>query len=282
MKTVIYEHFKSLDHLIDTMNERPQNAVFQKTDLSSQRDESDKPRKFSGTNTYQEAVDVMQAGYKDPLEQMKKAILKIGRNEDRKRPRLKDDFVGFIPHVPNTLKNIPLTMINREKVQNKQKTIHLTYSFCSLGNVSTDDIIKGGINFISLVNSIEKQGYRVKIDTIFASVTDQTAVIYSVNLKNYGQALNLLKLAFPLVHPGMLRRMSFKYIETAPGLTDRRFIGGYGTTLGFTCGDSLEKERTWLKDHGIIKEDNNYYINAKEAIKAPNIEALAEKTGLIL
>ena len=73
-------------------------------------------------------MEIMKTGYKDPLEKMKKAILKIGQNEKSNRPKLKNDFVGFYPHVPHTLMNLPITMINKEKQENKAKTIHLFYS----------------------------------------------------------------------------------------------------------------------------------------------------------
>lgn len=280
MRQVIYEHFKSLNQLLDTMDERPLNEVFKKELLSSQRDESENRRKFSGVNTYKEAIEIMEKGYNEPLEKMKRAILKIGRNDDYKKAKMKADFVGFVPHVPNAINNIPLTMINKERTRKKAKTIHLTYSFCALGGVSTDEIINGGINFISLVNSLEKQGFRVKIDTIFISISNGTASIYTVTLKDYGQALNLLKLAFPLVHPAMLRRISFKWLETTPELKEKGYRGGYGTTLGFTVSNNLEKEIKWLKEHGLFKNENSYYVNVYEAIKAKNIQELAQKMGL--
>ena len=60
-------------------------------------------------------MEIIRKGYYDPLEKMKKALLDIGRNQDRTRPKLKNDFVGFVPHVPHTIMNLPITMINKEK-----------------------------------------------------------------------------------------------------------------------------------------------------------------------
>ena len=105
-KMVTYEAFKNLNTMLDTMEKRPPNAVFiKKETLSSQRDETDARKSFTGTNTYADAMDIMKAGYKDPLEKMKKAILKIGQRDNYQRPRLQNDFVGFVPHVPNTVMN---------------------------------------------------------------------------------------------------------------------------------------------------------------------------------
>lgn len=284
-KKIVFETFKNVYDLLDTMETRQVNPVFvsRKDDLSSQTDETGHKRKFSGVSTYAEAMDIMKSGYSDPLEKMKRAVIKVGRSDISKKPKLKNDFVGFVPHVPNTLKNIPLTMINREKrTIKKSKTLQLTYSFCASANVSTRKIIEGGINFISLVNSLEKQGYRIKIDIIFVSVTDKTGSGFSVTLKEYGQQLNLLKLAFPLVHPAMLRRVCFKWLETNPNMTDKEYLHGYGMPLNYAVGNRIEREREWLKKHELLKGENNYYVNLDEAIAGENIQELAKNIGLVI
>jgi hypothetical protein len=277
-RTLIYEHFKTLNHFLDVIDGRPLNAVFQKKSIpSSQRIEDNK--RFTGTFDYKEAMQVLKDGYKDPLNKMKKAILKIGEMDNYQRPRIKNDFVGFVPHVPNTLMNLPQTMINKQKLPQKSKTIHLTYSPCVHSGISTDDIIESGILFVSLVNSLEKQNYRVKIDILMATASDKNAAIYTCNVKEYDQTLNLLKLTFPLVHPSMLRRFSFKWLETVPNLKDSYFLNGYGYPLGTAM--NYEKEKEFLTENGILKDSNSYYINAYTAIKAKNIEELSKKIGLV-
>jgi hypothetical protein len=281
MKKIIFEHFHSLNELIDTMETRPLNSVFSPSKKqSSQKEEYDTNGKFTGTKSYEEAMSVIKTGYKEPLEKMKKAILKIGQTNPSQRPRTKNDFVGFVPNVPNALMNLPITMINREKQPNKSKNIHLTYSFCGSSDVRTHELIKAGINFISLVNSLEKQGYRVKIDALFASSVSKTIAAYTVNLKAYGQQLNLLKLAFPLVHPAMLRRVSFKYMETAPNLKDKDFLNGYGYPLGHLMNFNGDKERKFLKENKILDGENLYYCNMYEALKSKDVNELAKKMGL--
>lgn len=277
-KTIVKEYFKSLESFIDTMEGRPMNRAFHgiEKDPSSQRDETERRTKFSGTNTYNDAMNILRIGYKEPLEKMKKGILKIGEQTNNQRPRTKNDYVGFAAHVPNHLMNLPITMINRDNQTPKTKMIHLTYSFCAASKTPIEDFIKGGINFISLVNSLEKQGYRVKIDLIFTSVTSKTAATFIINLKEYGQQTNLLKLAFPLVHPAMLRRFAFKWLETTPELKDTNFVVGYGTPLTFAVA-GIKYERDFLRDHNIISGENSYYCNVYQALEAKNIEALAEQ-----
>ena len=225
-------------------------------------------------------MEIMRTGYKDPLEKMKKAILKIGQNEKANRPKMKNDFVGFIPHVPNTLMGLPITMINKEKQADKAKTIHLIYNVSTASKVSPNEMITGGINFISLVNSLEKQGYRVKIDIMASFATSKTLSSFTVNVKEYGQKLNLLKLTFPLVHPSMLRRIAFKWLETNLELKDKDFTGGYGTPLSYLMDYNTMKESNYLKDHGIIKNDNTFFCTVYEAMKTKDIQSLAKNIGI--
>jgi hypothetical protein len=279
-RKVVYENFKSINELLSTMEKRPiRNKAFQdKENIASQRKEENNP--WSGTTDYNEAMEIMKTGYKDPLEKMKKAILKIGQKEKANRPKLKNDFVGFVPHVPNTLMNLPITMINKEKQDNKAKTIHLFYSISTASKVGPEDMVKGGINFISLVNSLEKQGYRVKIDIISSFATNRTLSSFSVNVKEYGQKLNLLKLTFPLVHPSMLRRIAFKWLETNLELKDKDFTMGYGTPLSHLMNYDTMKESNYLKDHGILKNENTFYCTVYEAMKTKDIQSLAQKIGI--
>jgi hypothetical protein len=280
MKTVYYEHFKNLEVLLDTMENRELNAVFQKKDeLTSQR--VNIGGTWSGTETYEECMQVLRNGYKEPLDNMKKAVLKVGNMDNYVRPKAQNDFVGFVPNVPNTLMGLPMTMINRQKNPQKAKTIHLTYSFCVSSNVKTNDMIKAGTTFIGLVNSLEKQGYRVKIDMLACFTSDKNSMVYTVNLKEYSQTLNLLKLSFPLVHPSMLRRISFKWLETVPNLKDKDFMSGYGYPLSAIMRHDGTKESEYLKSNGVMKGENSYYCNAYQAMKAENIEQLANKIGLV-
>jgi hypothetical protein len=282
IRTSVHEHFKSLNDLIDTMEDRPLNRAYQNSDdIASQRDESKKDVTWSGTKTYNEAMEIIKAGYYEPLERMKKAILDIGRKEEKSRPKMKNDFVGFVPHVPNTIMGLPMTMINKEKRPNKPKTIHLLYNFSASARTTSEELITGGINFISLVNSLEKQGYSVKIDLISSFSTPNTLASLTINMKDYGQKLNLLKLTFPLVHPSMLRRISFKWTETTPELKDKDFTLGYGIPLQHIMKYDLESESNYLKALKVIKGDNTFYCNMDTAMRSKGPDDLARTIGII-
>ena len=51
--------------------------------------------------------------------------------------------------------------------------------------------------------------------------------IIKVRIKSANEKMNISKLAFPLVHPSMLRRLFFRFIEVYPNVT-KPFTSGYG------------------------------------------------------
>jgi hypothetical protein len=281
---VIVEHFRTLESLVDTIETREYNKIFKTGEKSSQsRSNSD----WYGTSSYNQSIQLIKDGFKEPLETMKKAVLKIDKQNTYTRPKTYLSPIGYAPNVPNALKGVPNSMINRERKQVQSKTIHLLYGFSAIGTTSPRDLIKGGTMFIGLVNSLERQGFRVKLDLVrctTASTTD--AIAYTVNLKEYSQSLNLLKLCYPLVHPSMLRRTSFKWCETLPDLEDGRYYGTMGQSLIIRMGyqsnreQACIKEKEFLKKHGIIKEANSYYCNVYEAMHSRDINELAQKMGL--
>lgn len=278
--TVIFEHFKTLNELTETIEKRPLNKVF-----AGERPYSEtlapKNDPFYYSASYDDASELLKSGYREPLERMKAEILKVEKNAPTPRQKRFKSISGYAPHVPNAIQGIPLSMFNRKNTPKPSKTIHLLYGFSAVGRTRAEDLIKGGVMFISLVNSLERAGYRVKIDIVRCTTTStRNAIGYTCNLKEYSQPLNLLKLCYPLVHPSMLRRTSFKWCETLPKLTDRGYKGTYGVSLIMRFEKDSNKERAFLREHGILNNKNMYYCNVYEAMESQTVSELAIKIGL--
>ena len=105
-----------------------------------------------------------------------------------------------------------------------------------------------------------------------------------MQIKNWRQPSNPLKISYPLVHPSFFRRHGFRWLETAPELTDRAFIGTYGRPLDVAEGCSVADRRHWLKEQGIL-QDGWFYTErieardheADELIKIMGIGAVPER-----
>ena len=226
-KTVIYEDFKSIYSLIETLESRKNNEVMKHENSSESGG-----RSFTGTNSYKEALNLLHNGYIDILEQVKqktKDNMKINILSNQDTPKVKNMPIGYCPNVPNAIMNLPNSMINIQKEPLKRKTISITYSIDAPAMVNQDDIIKAGVALISAINVIEKKGIRTELKIGFMPSEEIKEITFpTVHIKNYQQKFNLQKICFPLGHPSMLRRIGFKWLETNPKITDSGFKLGYG------------------------------------------------------
>lgn len=277
----IFEKFKSLPHLLTTIESRTENAVFKGSTITSKRKSGASDIFFGSAQTFEQAKELLQSGYPEPLAEIKRQLVKLDTSAVTPKNTMYNDMVGFAPHVPNTIMGYPKTMINQKKTPMKAKTIHLLYGFSAIGNARAAELIKGGVRFLQLVNSLELSGYRVKIDIVRCTTTsEKTAIGYTCTVKEYAQQLNLLKLCFPLVHPAMLRRISFRWCETLPNLQDHGYRGGYGSSLIARMDFNGDKERAFLKENKVLTNDNQYYCNVYEAKESEDINALMQVMGL--
>lgn len=276
--SVFFEHFKTLESLVNTIENRPLNDVF--INSRSLMSTSIHMNTWSGSDSYEESKDFILNGYKKPLDNIKKELLKLNKQNkaERKTPIL--SVTGTRVDVPRSLMGLPKAMYKRENTPEKKKTIHLLYGFSALGDVRPDSLIKGGTMFLSLVNALEKQGFRIRIDVIRCTTTSKTnAIGYTCTLKEYNQGLNLLKICYPIACPSMLRRTSFRWCETLPNLNDYGYQNSYGTSLFARLDKNSTKEREFLKKHKVLKQDM-YYCNVYEAIAARTVEQLSKVMGI--
>lgn len=276
---IVREHFKSISEMMDVLKKRPNNEHMKGCDSSSQKGSKD----WYGTSSFEEAVELMQTGYKDVLPKIKeglnkstKALSKHFAKSEMRRPR--NLPIGFIPNVPNAILNLPDSMIDIKLTPQKRKTLTITYVMAGNCGCRADMWIKAGISLLTAIKIIERQGISVKIDASFYCGTgDGETAMGSVTVKHFGQPLDLQKLCFPLVHPSMFRRIGFKFLETTPIITKDGFAWGYGR--GFDSDEEeIKKELEtpnsyilsgqWIKRHSYSVEEILNYLNfSKNGLK---------------
>ena len=247
---IIREHFESIYQLINTINSRPQNPKMSYSHSS----QSMKMTDWYGTKNYNEAIKLLTEGYVEPLKKMKKAInknlnLNSTGNLNRRMPR--NSVVGFVPNVPNAIRGLPESMINFHTVPQKIKAVTITYVNTQNANVDADEFLKSGITILNLINLLEHNNIRVKLNIAFKFSKESFEFHFAtVTVKNWRDQLDLQKIAFPICHPSMLRRIGFKWLETCPFHTS----SDYGATQ--EVGHVIEE----LKDKNFINE-NEYLFD---------------------
>lgn len=184
---------------------------------------------YAQTKTFDEAVDLMKNGWHDMSQKLtQKLKIEEKRTEPIMKAKTTYGVAGYQAIVPLYLNGVPANMASKKMVPVKQKVITLNKSICYGCHTSTDEIVKESIKAFQIVKKLEAQGYRCNLNVLLGSSEGLDGqYVVKVRVKNSTEKLNLSKLAFPLVHPSMLRRLFLRWIEVFPGV-DKSFVGGYG------------------------------------------------------
>lgn len=228
----IYElvDFKSLQEFYEYVISTPLNESFRWQRLASVSGTAG----FTGTATFEEAAELLRNGWQEMSETLVQRLkIDNGKMESVLTSKNVVDVQGYQPIVPLYLNGIPTNMVSRKMKPIKQKVITLNKSIEYRGNVSTEEIIEESIKALRIIKKLESQNYRCNLNIVFSiSHILRSAKRYAIRIriKSANERLNILKLSFPLVHPSMLRRLSFRFTEVHPGVPSI-YVNGYGTTL---------------------------------------------------
>lgn len=184
--------------------------------------------RFTKTNTFEEAVDLFKHGWSDMAEKLVRK-LKVIENEAKPimKPKTTLGVCGYQAIVPLYLQGVPNNMVNKKMVPIKQKIVTLNKSIDYSGSTKADTIIEESIKALQIVKKLEAQGLRVNLNIVLGTSENTKKFAIKIKIKSANEKLNVSKLAFPLVHPSMLRRLFFRFIEVYPNIT-KAFNSAYG------------------------------------------------------
>ena len=185
---------------------------------------------FTKTRDFSEAVELFKNGWSDMATKLVQKLKVIeSKTEPTMKPRTCLGVQGYQAIVPLYLQGVPNNMVTKKMTPVKQKVITLNKSIGYNGRVSADQIIEESIKAMQIVKKLEAQGYRCNLNIVLGTTAGYPSkqFIVKVRIKSANEKLNVSKLAFPLVHPSMLRRLFFRFIEVYPNVTNS-FVCGYG------------------------------------------------------
>ena len=223
--TYKHEHFDSISDLTTHLNNTTISPLFKGHSLSSRSTYSPQ---WYGTNSYEEAQELLKGGWVPESEKLaKKLPLKVN-TERHTSTRPTHSVVGYQASVPRYLQGIPENMINSKPTPKKQKIITIYKTLSYNQNIRADQIEQEGIKAIQIIQALEGRGYRVKLVMAWVTTSDNEVAVCTLVVKKPEERLSLIKMAFPLVHPSMLRRIGFAWIEQHQTLKTPSFTRGYG------------------------------------------------------
>jgi hypothetical protein len=228
------------------------NQVFYTNDKSKLGSETNS-YEFAKTRSFKQALELLNKGWIPESEKLNEKLPLITKHDNSYQSKSVYSVVGSTPSVPRYLQGIPTNMITRVPHIQKQKIVVINKSLGYSAAWSTQEIERESIKALQLIQILEQKGYRVKLNIVLKSQRREK-VQCKVCIKKPDERFSLSKMAFPLVHPSMLRRLMFRWIEIIPTLTDMEFHFSYGTPA---TPEVPEKE--YLLPHSIA--------NIKEFIK---------------
>ena len=240
--TSYIREFDSLNEFESYITNTPLNETFRWQKLSS----TNGSYSFTQTQSYEEATKLLKDGWSSMAQEITKK-LNVIKNQvvNEHVQKILYDVVGLQASVPRYLQGIPTSMVNKKLVPVKQKVITLDKDISYNASIKTEQIIEASVQTLQLIKKIEAQGIRVNLNLIWGVAAGDTKEVAKVRLKSANERLNISKLSFPLVHPSMLRRLCFRYLEVAPTVT-KSYTWGYGAPLD---GSQL---KTYCKDEYVL------------------------------
>lgn len=216
--------YDSLAEFYNYICDTPINEAFRWSNHSS----VEGTKSFTHTANFEEAVDLFKNGWSDMASKLVQRLKVIeSKTEPTMRPKTTLSVAGYQAIVPLYLNGVPNNMVNKRMVPVKQKVVTVNKSIDYNCGVSTDEIIEESIKAMQIVKKLEAQGLRVNLNIVLGSSSGGTGFFMKVRIKSANEKLNISKLAFPLVHPSMLRRLFFRFIEVYPNIT-KEYTWGYG------------------------------------------------------
>lgn len=262
---VNFEKFESIDNFLKIIESRPNNKIMRNCNESYTN-----TKDFSGTASYEEAMNLLQNGYEKPLNKIKNEVskdLKISQTRPRRIP--KNHVFGFVPNVPNYILGIPEQMITISQTPQKVKTVSIIYYIGNNSNTTANALEKAGIKILNVVNRLELSGVRVNLDIcVMCSKENGEWQIGCVNVKSYREQMDLKKLCFPIAHPSMFRRFGFRFLEKSKDM-ENNFCYGYGSSAKANDEQELNKKVFGETDF-FITQDHVQKITVEEIIDLIN------------
>lgn len=226
---VYVEQFNSIDSFYNYLCDTPFNDVFRWCRHASVNGS----HKFTGTYSFDEAVGMMKNGWHTMATNLTQRLeIKTKHDAPVMKQRNVLSVSGYQPVVPLYLAGVPTNMVNKQLVAFKSKVINVTKSVNYNCCVKVDRMVEESIKALQIVKRLESQGYRCNLFVANGVQAGNKRIICKVKVKNANERLNISKLSFPMVHPSMLRRLFFRFIEVYPEVTSS-FTGGYGYPISF-------------------------------------------------
>ena len=216
--------FDSLSDFYNYITTTSINKTFEERRKHLSSEKPNNKENWSGTASFDDAVNLMKNGWNAGATTLTKAF-KLSQVNASIKQEVKNilSVCGYQAIVPLYLQGVPNNMISKKMTPVKKKVITINKITCVSSSVSSSILQEESVKCFQIIKKIEDSGIRVNLNLVIST----GHVCVKIRLKSANERLNISKLAFPLVHPSMLRRLYFRFVEVFPTIP-KSFLWGYG------------------------------------------------------
>jgi hypothetical protein len=203
------------------------NDKWQKAKQASSVNTGADALEFTGSNNYDEAIELALHGYPEGVQWIKDGLDQVGAKKGLQLEPVYD-LAGDEADLDRYLSGEPENMVTYEySVRGGVKFLDVYFSYAYACSQDQPEIIKRGVDVLSNIDSLENNNFRIRLIAYFYSSKKKQPFLHEIIIKDYQEQIELDRMSLVMVHPSMLRRLGFRIVEIyAPTLT----TSGYGTT----------------------------------------------------
>jgi hypothetical protein len=187
---------------------------------------------FRGTNSFKEALELLDTGDRDILQALKKATKKELHGIDSQPSRYLPSVQGEFFDVAKVLIGEPESWYKLDNTNTKIPAITIEVGIAYPSNVRTSEVVVNAGLFIARIKELELAGIQVGLRIVAA--TDLThykeikeKIKVSIDIKQPNTPINYRTIS-AVLHPSFFRRCLFRQREL---LYPDKNLGGYGITI---------------------------------------------------
>jgi hypothetical protein len=170
--------------------------------------------KWYGTKDFAAAVELARVGWPYGRSKLKQAVVATKPATGR-ISRIAYDVAGERMHVGRAMAGDPMCMMRKKpSLKSRKKIIRVDMGFMCSASVTADELLNRGAALLSMTDTLENNGYGVELRLV-AKVKSGSDMSLTMRApyKDAGEAFDLTRAAFAMLHPSVLRRFGFAIYE---------------------------------------------------------------------
>lgn len=223
------DHIRSYDNIESYLDDaKAVTPEGEKVGTRSSREKGNQA--FRGSDSFESTLDLAYKGWPEGTEKAKELTFALESVTSKVSYRTKlsrEVQGGGTLLIPDHIQGLPDPWLHRQK-KKENKFVRIVFNGTASGGVDKEVLVARGTVAAALIDTLELNGYRVKVELYTGVKGNKASCQVTVCLKEFHESLDLDRLVFFVGHPSSLRRLFFSIEENLDADMRGRLNVGYG------------------------------------------------------